>query len=66
MINPAPGFWPFFGPLWPTAGPGSPGNGPGSKNSAGVTNNQPRRPILSPVRGHYVFLGPTAKRYKYK
>ncbi len=45
MINPALGFWLIFGPLGPTAGPGSPGNGPGSKNSAGRTNNQPRRPI---------------------
>ena len=58
MINPAPGFWPIFGPLGPTAGPGSPGNGPGSKNSGGCTKNQPRRPILSPIRGHFVFLGP--------
>ena len=48
MINPAPGFWPIFGPLGPTAGPGSPGNGPGSNNSAGCTKNQPRRPIVSP------------------
>ena len=46
MINPAPGFWPIFGPLGPTAGPGSPGNGPGSKNSAGCTTNQTRRPII--------------------
>ncbi len=35
MINPAPDFWPIFGPLGPTA---SPGNGPGSENSAGCTN----------------------------
>ncbi len=61
IINPAPGFWPIFGPLGPTAGPGSPGNGPGSKNSAGCTKNQPRRPILSPIRRRFVFLGPTAK-----
>ncbi len=57
-INPAPGSWPIFGPLEPTAGPGSPGNGPG----AGCTKNQPRRPILRPIRGHFVFLGPSAKR----
>ena len=61
MINPAPGFWTIFGPWGPTAGPGSPGNGPGSRNSAGCTKNQTRRPILSPIRGHFVFLGPTAK-----
>ncbi len=57
LINPAPGFWPIFGPLGPTAGPGSPGKGPGSKNSAGCTTNQPRRRIPSPIRGHFVFLG---------
>ncbi len=62
MINPAPGFWPIFGALGPTAGPGRPGNGPGLKKSAGCANNQPRRPILSPIRGHFVFLGQTAKR----
>ncbi len=62
MIDPAPGFWPILGPLGPTAGPGSPGNGPGSKNSAGCINKQPRRPIISLIRGHFVFLGPTAKR----
>ncbi len=64
MINPARGFWPMFGPLGPTAGPGSPGNGPGSKDSAACTKNQPRRPILSSIRGHFVFLGPTGKREK--
>ncbi len=62
MIKPAPGFGLIFGPLGPTAGPGSPGNGPGSKNSEGCTNNQPRRPILSLIRGHFVISGPTAKR----
>ncbi len=56
MINSAPGFWTIFGPLGPTAGHGSPGNGPGSKNSAGSTKNQPRSPILSAIRGHFVFL----------
>ncbi len=56
MINPAPGFWPIFGPSGPPAGPGSPGNGPGSKNSAGCTKNQPRGPILSPIRGYFVLL----------
>ncbi len=61
MINPAPGFWQSFGPLGPMVGPGSPGNGPGSKNSAGCAKNQPRRPILSPIRGHFVFSGPTPK-----
>ncbi len=61
MLIPAPGFWQNFGPLGPTAGPGSSGNGPGSNNSAGGTKNQPRRPILSLIRGHFVFLGPTAK-----
>ncbi len=39
--NPAPGFWPAFGPLGPTAGPGSPGSGPGSKNSAGCNKIRP-------------------------
>ncbi len=62
MISPAPGFWQIFGPLGPTASPGSPGNGPGSENSAGCPANQPLRPILSPIRGHFVFLVPTAKR----
>ncbi len=52
VIDPAPGFWPIFGPLGPTAGPGSPGNGPGFKNSAACTKKHPRRPIISPVRGH--------------
>ncbi len=61
MINPAPDFWPIFGPLRPTAGPGSPGIGPCSKKSAGCAKNQPRRPILSPIRWHFVFSGPTAK-----
>ncbi len=55
MINPAPGSWPIFSPLGPTAGPGRSGNGPGTKSSAGCTNNQPRRPIQSPIRGHFVF-----------
>ncbi len=62
MIKPAPGFRLICGPLGLPGGPGSPGNGPGSKNSAGCTRNQPRRPIQSPIRGHFVFLGPTAKR----
>ncbi len=57
MINLAPGFWPMFGPLGPTASPGSLGTGSGSKNSAGCTKNLPR-----PIRGHFVLLGPTAKR----
>jgi hypothetical protein len=61
MLNPAPGFWPIFGPLGPTAGPGSFGNGPGSKHSAGCTENQPWRSSLSPIREHFVFLGPTAE-----
>ncbi len=61
MINLAPFFLPIFGPSGPTAGPGSPGNDPGSKNNAGCTNNQPGIPIISPILGHFVFLGPTAK-----
>ncbi len=65
IINPAPGFEPIFGPLGPTAGPGSSGNGPGSENSVGCTNSQPRRPNLSPIRWHFVFLGPTARVEKY-
>ncbi len=48
----------LFGPPGPPGGLRSPGNGPGSKNSAGCTKNQPRRPILSPICGHFVFLGP--------
>jgi hypothetical protein len=59
MINPAPGFWSISDP-W---GPGSPGNGPGSKNSAGCTKNQPRRPMISPIRGHFVF-GTDRKKIK--
>jgi hypothetical protein len=62
MINLASGLWPIFGPLRPPAGHGRPGNGPGSKNSAGNTQSQPRKPIISPIRGHFVFLGPTANR----
>ncbi len=62
MINPASGFWTILGPPGPPGGPGSSGNGPGSKKSAGCTKDQPGRPILSPIRGHFVFLGPTAKR----
>ncbi len=31
MINPAPDFWPIFGPLGPTAGPGNPGTAPARK-----------------------------------
>ncbi len=64
MINQALGFWPIFGPLGPMAGPGSPGNGPGSKNSAGCANNQPRRPILSHIRGHFVFWDRPQKNKK--
>ena len=37
------------------------GNGRGSKNSTGCINNQPRRPITSPIRAHFLLLGPTAK-----
>ncbi len=58
MINPAPGFWLIFGPL----GPGRAGNSPGSEKSADCSKNQHRRPTLSPTRGHFVFLGPTAQR----
>ena len=59
-INPAPGFRPTFGPSRAR----EPGNGPGPQNSAGCTNKQLRRPIIRPIRGHFVFLGPTAKRFK--
>jgi hypothetical protein len=34
------------------------GNGPGSLYSVGCTKNQPRRLILKPIRGQFVFLGP--------
>ncbi len=51
-MNPAPGFWPIFGPPGPPGGPGSPGTGPGSKSSAGCAKNQTPRPILSPIRGY--------------
>ena len=64
MINPASDFGPIFGPSGPTAGPGSLGNGPGLKNSAGCTKNQPRRPIISPICGHFVFLGTDRKHIK--
>jgi hypothetical protein len=64
MINLAPGLWQIFGPLGPTAGPGSLGMGPGSKNSAGCTKSQPRRLILSPIRGHFCVFG--ADRIKIK
>ena len=62
MISPAQGFWPIVSPFGPTACAGSPGNGPGSKSSAGCTENQPRRPIMSPICRHFMVLGPTAKR----
>ena len=62
MIDPAPGFWPIFGPLGPTAGPESPGNGPGSTKNAGCAKIQPRRPIISRIIGHFVFLKPTDKK----
>ncbi len=51
MIDPAPGFWPIFGPLRPPAGSGSPGNGPGSKivrvapKSTPETNSKPAATI---------------------
>ncbi len=61
VINFAPGLWPIFDPLGPTAGPGNLGTGSGSTNSAGCATNQPRRPILRPVRGYFVFLVPAAK-----
>ena len=57
-VNPAPGFRPTCDPSRAR----EPENGPGSQNSAGCTKNQPRRPIIRPTRGHFVFLGPTAKR----
>ncbi len=61
IIDPAPGFWPMLGPLGPTAGPGSLGTG---SSSATCTTSQPWKPIISPIRGHFVFLGPTAKKIK--
>ena len=61
IIKLAPGFRPIFGPSGPTAGPGSHGTGSGSKDSAGCTKNQPRRPVLRPVRGYFVFVVPAAK-----
>ncbi len=39
MINPAPGFWPIFGPLGPAAGPGSPGSGPVSQKQCRLHQN---------------------------
>ncbi len=57
-----PGFLPNLGPPGLPGGPGSPGNGPGSTNRAGCSKNQLRRPIIRPIRAHFVFLGPTAKR----
>jgi hypothetical protein len=51
-----PGFSADFRPLGAHGGPGTLGNGPGSKNSAGCTKHQTRRPIISPIRGHFVFL----------
>ncbi len=53
VINPAPGFWVPVGPLGPTAGPGSLGTSSGSKNSAACAKNQPRMPMLRPVRGYF-------------
>jgi hypothetical protein len=64
MINPAPFVWPIFGSLGPTAGPGHPGNGPGSTNSAGCTKHQPRRRILSPIRGHFLCFWDRPQKYE--
>ncbi len=66
MINPAPGVWPILDPLGPTAGPGSLGMGSRSKNSAACTKKQPRRPIIRPIRGYFVFFVPAAQRQKDK
>ncbi len=54
MINPASGFRPIFCPPEPPGGSRSPGNG--AIFRAGCTNNQTRRPILSPIRGCFVFM----------
>jgi hypothetical protein len=64
IVNPAPGLWPMFDPLGPTAGPGHPRNGSGLKNSAGCADNQPRRPILSPSRLHFVCFWDRPQKYK--
>ncbi len=62
MINPAPGFWPIFGPLKPAAGPGSHGTGSGSKDNAGCVKNQPPRPSIMLFRGYFEFSVPAATR----
>ncbi len=64
MINPAPGFWPIFGPLGPTAGPGSPGTGFGSKSRAGCAKSQLRRPILRFIRGPFLCFRDRPRKYK--
>ncbi len=61
MMNPAPCFWPIVGPWGPTAGPGSLGTGSGSKNSSDCTKNQPRRPVIRPIRGYFGFVVPASK-----
>ncbi len=58
MIIWAPFFLPIFGPLRPTAGRGSLGTDSGSKHIASCTKKQPRRPLLRPIRGYFVFLVP--------
>ena len=46
----------MFGPPGLASGFGGPGNGAAWGNSGGHVQNQPRRPLARPVRGHFVFL----------
>ncbi len=64
IIDAASGFWSIFGPPGPPGGSGSTGNGPGSKNCAGCTEDQTRRPIISPIRGYLVFGWTDRKKIK--
>ena len=63
MMNPAPGLVDFLS-LVAHGGPREIRERLRLENSAGRTHNQTWRLIMRPVRGYFVFSGPTANRYK--
>ena len=64
ITNPVQFVCRFLAPWGPRRAPGALGAAPARKIVQVAPKTQPRRPTLSPIRGHFVFLGPTAKRYK--
>jgi hypothetical protein len=58
MINLALAFLADFRPRGAHGGSREPWDGLRLENSAGCTDTQTRRPVLRPVRGYFVFLGP--------